>query len=67
MSFPLRPVVGATAVLSLLAALPVQAQTLQSAARALDAAGTRSLQLSGSGSWFQFGQAPDPSLPWPRF
>lgn len=67
MSFPLRPALGATAILSLLAALPAQAQTLQSAVRALDAAGTRSIQLTGSGSWFQFGQAPDPSLPWPRF
>mgnify|MGYP000963269855 FL=1 len=67
MSFPFRPVLGATAALSLLAAVPAQAQTLQSAVRALDVAGARSIQLTGSGSWFQFGQAPDPSLPWPRF
>lgn len=67
MSFPLRSALGASVVLSLLAGGAAQAQTLQSAVRALDAAGTRSIQLTGSGSWFQFGQAPDPSLPWPRF
>jgi len=24
-------------------------------------------RISGSGRWFQFGQAPNPNLPWPQF
>ena len=27
----------------------------------------RSIEFSGSGRWFQFGQAPSPTLPWPQF
>lgn len=68
MSYPLRSMLSASILLiSAAGALPAQAQTLQSAARALDAGATRSIQFTASGSWFQFGQAPDPSLPWPRF
>jgi glyoxylase-like metal-dependent hydrolase (beta-lactamase superfamily II) len=26
-----------------------------------------SVQFSGTGRWFQFGQAPNPTLPWPQF
>jgi len=40
---------------------------LQSAAKALDVADITSIEYSGSGRWFQFGQAPNPALPWPQF
>jgi len=44
-----------------------QAASLQEAASSSGAAGVKSIEFSGSGQWFQFGQAPNPTLPWPRF
>jgi glyoxylase-like metal-dependent hydrolase (beta-lactamase superfamily II) len=41
--------------------------TLQAATEALGAATLRSIEYSGTGKWFQFGQAPNPTLPWPAF
>jgi glyoxylase-like metal-dependent hydrolase (beta-lactamase superfamily II) len=53
---------------ALLAAIScVQAATLQAAASALDAPVIKSIEYSGTGRWFQFGQAPGPDLPWPAF
>ncbi|MEQ1761386.1 MAG: MBL fold metallo-hydrolase, partial [Vicinamibacterales bacterium] len=49
------------------AACGQRAGTLPAAAEALNAADTRTIQFSGSGKWFQFGQAPNPTLPWPAF
>src|SRR5712692_3565730 len=43
------------------------AGTLQAAADALGANTVKSIEYSGSGKWFQFGQAPSPTLPWPPF
>ena len=43
------------------------AGSLQAAADALGAASLKSVEFSGSGRWFQFGQAPNPTLPWPQF
>jgi glyoxylase-like metal-dependent hydrolase (beta-lactamase superfamily II) len=43
------------------------AGTLQATAEALGAAELQSLEYSGSGKWYQFGQAPSPTLPWPQF
>jgi glyoxylase-like metal-dependent hydrolase (beta-lactamase superfamily II) len=40
---------------------------LQEAADLLGAANTNSLEFSGAGRWFQFGQAPAPKLAWPQF
>ena len=57
------PILG----LTLTAAVPAFAQTVQSAANALNVANTKSIEFSGTGHWFQFGQAPAPSLPWPQF
>src|SRR5688572_14559530 len=34
---------------------------------ALDVNEVRSIEYSGTGKWFQFGQAPSPALPWPAF
>lgn len=61
----LFPMLGLTAVLTGCASL--QPQVLQSAADKLDVAQLKSIEFSGTGRWFQFGQAPNPSLPWPQF
>ena len=41
--------------------------SLEGATAALGAADIRSVEYSGTGRWFQFGQAPNPTLPWPPF
>lgn len=48
-------------------ALAAQAASLQTAAQALGVAQVQSLEFNGTGQWFQFGQAPAPTLPWPQF
>jgi glyoxylase-like metal-dependent hydrolase (beta-lactamase superfamily II) len=44
-----------------------QPGTLQAATEALGANQLKSIAYSGTGKWFQFGQAPNPTLPWPAF
>src|SRR6476620_6817278 len=44
-----------------------KAGTLQGSTDALGAADTKSIEYSGTGKWYQFGQAPNPTLPWPAF
>ncbi len=41
--------------------------TLEAAEETLGAAAVQSIEYSGTGKWFQFGQAPSPTLPWPPF
>jgi glyoxylase-like metal-dependent hydrolase (beta-lactamase superfamily II) len=41
--------------------------TLPAASTALGTADTNAIEYSGTGRWFQFGQAPNPTLPWPAF
>src|SRR5437016_6231459 len=41
--------------------------TLQAATKALGASELKSIEYAGTGKWFQFGQAPNPTLPWPAF
>jgi len=41
--------------------------TLQAATAALGAGELKSIEYSGTGKWYQFGQAPNPTLPWPEF
>lgn len=48
-------------------ALAAQAASLEGAAQALGASQIQSIEFSGAGRWFQFGQAPAPNLPWPQF
>jgi glyoxylase-like metal-dependent hydrolase (beta-lactamase superfamily II) len=62
-TLPLRTLAAALAV----AAFPAYAASLQAAADALGAAETKSIEYAGAGRWFQFGQAPSPTLPWPAF
>src|SRR5687767_3769366 len=49
------------------AACGQQPGTLEGARQALRADELRSIEFSGKGRWFQFGQAPNPTLPWPQF
>jgi glyoxylase-like metal-dependent hydrolase (beta-lactamase superfamily II) len=44
-----------------------EAGTLAAATETLGAANLKSIEFSGKGRWFQFGQAPSPALPWPPF
>jgi glyoxylase-like metal-dependent hydrolase (beta-lactamase superfamily II) len=63
-----RPTVSALAFAAAVSAVPLTAApTLDQAAKALGAADAKSLEYSATGRWFQFGQAPAPSLPWPAF
>jgi glyoxylase-like metal-dependent hydrolase (beta-lactamase superfamily II) len=57
---------GVTATL-LAAALSAHAASLQEAASALGVDKTQAIEFSGTGHWFQFGQAPNAKQPWPRF
>jgi glyoxylase-like metal-dependent hydrolase (beta-lactamase superfamily II) len=54
-------------VFSLASAAVAQPAALTSAANKLQVGSTQSLEFSGSGQWYQFGQAPAPGLPWPAF
>ena len=49
------------------AACSKPAGTLEAAAEALKASDTKSIEYSGTGKWFQFGQAASATLPWPQF
>lgn len=53
--------------LSLVSCAHVEPASIASASDALKAGSTRSLNFSGVGRWYQFGQAPAPGLPWPAF
>jgi hypothetical protein len=44
-----------------------RAGTLEAANAALGNAQINSIQFAGTGRWYQFGQAPNPTLPWPQF
>ncbi len=50
-----------------MAACGPRAGTLEGAAAALGTSNLNSIEFSGSGRWFQFGQAPGPTLPWPQY
>jgi glyoxylase-like metal-dependent hydrolase (beta-lactamase superfamily II) len=58
---------GLTAVLAFSACSRPESGTLQGAAAALGVTELKSIEYSGTGKWFQFGQAPSPALPWPAF
>ena len=49
------------------AACGPQAGSLQAANDALGATQVNSVEFSGTGHWYQFGQAPAPGTPWPQF
>lgn len=60
------PALGLMAAL-IVSTFSAHAASLQEAADLLGVAKTRSIEFSGTGHWFQFGQAPNASLPWPQF
>ncbi|MES2932374.1 MAG: MBL fold metallo-hydrolase [Pseudomonadota bacterium] len=60
------PLLGLTLALAP-ALTSAHAASLQKAAETLGADTTKSIEYSGTGHWYQFGQAPAPSLPWPQF
>jgi len=45
----------------------LQTQGLQAASEASGADSIKSIEFSGAGRWYQFGQAPNPDLSWPPF
>jgi glyoxylase-like metal-dependent hydrolase (beta-lactamase superfamily II) len=49
------------------AACGPQAGSLQAATDALGATQVNTIEFSGTGRWYQFGQAPAPNTPWPPF
>ncbi len=56
-----------TSTLVTLVACGEPAGSLQAAVETLNANEVNSVEYSGTGRWFQFGQAPNPTLPWPAF
>jgi glyoxylase-like metal-dependent hydrolase (beta-lactamase superfamily II) len=56
-----------TLAVSLALSASAYGQSLQGATSALNAAATKSIEVSGTGKWFQFGQAPNNNSPWPQF
>lgn len=58
---------GLAAVAAQAACARQQPGTLEAATEALGAATLQSVEFSGTGRWFQFGQAPAAELPWPAF
>src|SRR5712691_637768 len=58
---------GLSIALSVGACARPGAGTLQAASAALGANELKSIEYSGTGKWFQFGQAPNPTRPWPPF
>jgi glyoxylase-like metal-dependent hydrolase (beta-lactamase superfamily II) len=61
--FAMQPLIGALLVASPL----VHAGPVEDAARLYKLDDIQSLAYSGTGRWFQFGQAPAPNLAWPSF
>lgn len=56
-----------TALTIALSSQVVSAADLQTAASQLNATNTNTIEFSGTGYWYQFGQAPHPKLAWPQF
>ncbi|MGZ4958216.1 MAG: MBL fold metallo-hydrolase [Methylomonas sp.] len=59
--------IGLTVALTAAGCSALQPQSLQSASEAAGTANIKSIEFSGTGRWYQFGQAPNPDLPWPPF
>lgn len=60
-------VVGLAIALTAFGSGAVQAHGLQEASEGAGIAGLKSIEFSGTGNWFQFGQAPNPNSAWPPF
>jgi glyoxylase-like metal-dependent hydrolase (beta-lactamase superfamily II) len=58
---------GVAIIVSGAACATREAGTLSAATETLGANDVKTIEYSGTGKWFQFGQAPNPTLPWPAF
>jgi len=63
----LRVLAASAAIALASAACGQTAGTPEAAAEALGADTVTSIEYGGTGRWFQFGQAANPTLPWPQF
>ena len=54
-------------LMAAVACAPQEKGTLPAAAQTLGANELKSIEYTGTGKWYQFGQAPSPVLPWPAF
>lgn len=59
--------VGLAVALSGAGCSSLQPHSLQAAAEASGADNIKAIEFSGTGRWYQFGQAPNPDLSWPQF
>lgn len=59
--------IGLAVALAISGCSSLQKQSLQLAGEASGVSGIKSIEFSGTGRWYQFGQAPNPDLPWPPF
>lgn len=64
---PLTAAAGLLTALALSACGSTPSEGLQTGSRAGHDAPVHAIEFSGSGRWYQFGQAPNPDLPWPPF
>jgi glyoxylase-like metal-dependent hydrolase (beta-lactamase superfamily II) len=64
---PLGRLSVALSAVALAACASLQPVSLDTAAAALKADDVHAIEVSGTGNWYQFGQAPAPGLPWPAF
>lgn len=55
------------AALTTISCSSLQPHSLQLASDTAGVGDLRSIEFSGTGHWYQFGQAPNPDLPWPPF
>jgi glyoxylase-like metal-dependent hydrolase (beta-lactamase superfamily II) len=60
-------VVSLTLALAAAGSGSLQAQSLQEVADAAGVAKIKAIEFSGTGRWYQFGQAPNPDSAWPPF
>jgi len=61
------PFLGLTLSLTVSGCSVLNPPPLNLSAKTLDVANIRTIEYSASGYWFQFGQTPDPTSPWPKF
>lgn len=67
MSRLMYPVLGLTLSLTVAGCSILNPPPLNLSAKTLDVANIRTIEYTGSGRWYQFGQAPNPDSPWPQF
>lgn len=64
---PLFTAAGFTLALTTVSCSSLHQNAVKQAADAAGVDSIKSIEFSGTGRWYQFGQAPSPELPWPPF